>query len=262
MPENAGQAAYVMKSDPLQNERLRQATKLIRSGKAGDAIALLDLVLESDDCNLWALEERGRAKQCTHNLEGALADFSRMVERWPEDTRGYTSRADTRWLLGDMQGAIDDYSSAIRINPEHDFAYLQRGRIKAQLGDLSGAIADFSADMTHSTEGHLSGLLNRGEAKHRMKDFGGAIQDLTAAMEIEMPPPVHSPLLRARVKSSLGDLAGAIADYSVALTSFPGLTNALRERAAARLAIGDDQGAAADRAEYQRLGGQDLPAYT
>lgn len=250
-----------MTSDPLQDERLRQASLLIRSGKAGDAIALLDLVVESDACSRWALQERGRAKQFTNDFEGAVADFSLIVARWPEETIGFTSRADARRLLGDLQGAIDDYSSAIRVNEQHGFAYLQRGRVKMQLGDLAGAVADFTADINHSKTGRLSGLLNRGVAKHRMRDFSGAIEDLTAALEIELPQPVYAPLFRARVRASSGDWHSAIADYSLALSGFPGLTNALRERAEAKRAICDERGAATDASEYQRLGGRDLPAY-
>lgn len=183
------------------------------------------------------------------------------MEKWPGNIDGFTNRANTRRLLGDLLGSIDDYSSAIRIHGKHRFAYLHRGRVKMQLDDLEGAIADFSTDMQYSDAGRLSGLLNRGEAKHRMRDFSGALEDFTEAVEIEMPLAVHAPLGRARVKSSLKDWRGAITDYSLALTGFPGLTNALRERAEARRAAGDDQGASADKAEYERLGGQDLPAY-
>jgi tetratricopeptide (TPR) repeat protein len=250
-----------MASESFQDERIKQAGMLIRSGRSADAIPLLDAVVESSACTPWAVAERGRAKQFTGDLEGAVADFTLLAVRWPERTDGLTNRANARRLLGDFHSSIDDYSSAILINEQHGFAYLQRGRVKMQLGDLAGAVADFSADMNHSKEGRLSGLLNRGVAKHRMKDFSGAIEDLTAALEIEMPPPVYSPLFRASVRASLGDWRSAIADYSLALTRFPGLTNALRERAEAKQAIGDDQGAAADTTEYRRLGGRDLPAY-
>lgn len=250
-----------MTCDPVQDERLRQARVLIRSGKAREAIPLLDLVIESGNCSLWALAERGHAKQFTHDLEGAVADFSLIVARWPENAKGFTSRAAARWLLGDLQGAIDDYSIAIRINERHEFAYLQRGRIRMQMGDLAGAVSDFTADMVHSKEGRLSGLLNRGVARHQMRDFSGAIEDLSAALAIESPPPIYAPLFRARVRVSLGDWRGAISDYSLALHGFPELTNAIRERAEAKRAFGDDRGAAADAVEYQRLGGRDLPAY-
>jgi tetratricopeptide (TPR) repeat protein len=248
-------------SESLQEERIKRAGTLIRSGRSADAIPLLDAVVESSACAPWVLAERGRAKQLIGDLEGAIADFTLLAARWPENTDGLTQRANARRLLGDLHGSIDDYSSAIRINEQHGFAYLHRGRVKMQRGDLAGAVADFSADMIHSKEGRLSGLLNRGVAKHQMKDFSGAIEDLTAALEIEMPPPVYSPLFRARVRASLGDWRSAIADYSLALNGFPGLTNALRERSEAKRAIGDGQGAATDIIEYQRLGGRDLPAY-
>lgn len=245
-----------------QDESLAEASSLIRSGQSAQAIPLLDSVIQAGNSSLWALEERGRAKQFIGDLEGALADFTTVVDRWPNETRGFTSRAEARRLAGDLGGAVTDYTNAIAIDPEHPFAFLQRGRIRAQLGDLAAAITDFTADMDRSRTGPLSGLLNRGEAKHLMGDFSAAIGDLTAALEVETPPPIWAPLLRGRAKSDSGDHDGAIADFTLAIEGFPGLTNAFRHRAEARRAIGDTAGALADTAEYERLGGTDLPAYS
>ncbi|MFL0727627.1 MAG: tetratricopeptide repeat protein [Prochlorococcus sp.] len=43
-----------------------------------------------------------------------------------------------------MEGAIADYSKAIEIYPESAFAYNNRGNAKGELGDTKGAIADFN----------------------------------------------------------------------------------------------------------------------
>jgi hypothetical protein len=63
------------------------------------------------------------------------------------------------------------------------------------------------------------------------------------------------------VKLAAGDYHGAIADLTVAIEAFPKLTNAYRQRAAAKAFAGDQQGAADDLRTYDLLGGRDLPAY-
>ena len=43
---------------------------------------------------------------------------------------------------GDYQGAISDYSKVIDLDPEYAYAYLYRGEIKEKLGDKEGADND------------------------------------------------------------------------------------------------------------------------
>ena len=134
-------------------------------------------------------------------------------------------------------------------------------------GDLNGAIADFTSSMSYcvpgtvSFRGPLSELLNRGSAKHLLGDLVGAIADLTEALQLESPDAVYAPLMRGRARMDAKDFDGAIADFTLAIHNFPGLPNAYRLRAAARGCIADQQGANEDLAEYQRLGGCDLPAF-
>ena len=243
------------------HEDFRMAVALIRKGHSGQAIPILDRLIESDSSHCLALRERGLAKKFCGDHAGAIADFSAAILQQPTNPDGYTGRADARKWAGDLQGAIEDYSAAISLNPQHTFAYLQRGRIKAATGDLSGAISDFTADMLNSDIGPLSGLLNRGRAKHRLGDLTGAIEDLNMALNSERGQPIFAPLFRGRVRQDAGDYQGAIADFTAAIEAFPGLTNAYRHRAAAKAIAGDQEGAEIDLRSYDQLGGCDLPAY-
>jgi tetratricopeptide (TPR) repeat protein len=249
-------------SEPVPNrEVFKTAVALIRKGHSREAIPILDCLIESDSSDCLALRERGLAKKFCGDHAGAIADFSVVIHRQPNNPERYADRADARRRAGDLQGAIEDYSAAISLNPQHTFAYLQRGRIKVECGDLSSAIADFTADMMNSKMGPLSGLLNRGQAKHRFGDLAGAIDDLTEAMRLEHGQPIFAPLFRGRVMLDLGNYEAAIADFTAAIEAFPGLTNAYRHRAEAKALAGDRAGAEIDMRAYDRLGGRDLPAY-
>jgi tetratricopeptide (TPR) repeat protein len=250
-------------SEPAPNrEVFKTAVALIRKGHGREAIAILDCLIESDSNDCLALRERGLAKKfCGGDAAGAIADFSVVILRQPNNPERYADRADARRRAGDLQGAIEDYSAAISLNPQHSFAYLQRGRIKVECGDLSGAITDFTAAMQDSTMGPLSGLLNRGQTKHRLGDLAGAVSDLTEAMHLERGRPIFAPLFRGRVSLDIGNYEPAIADFTAAIEAFPGLTNAYRHRAEAKALAGDREGAEIDLCAYDRLGGRDLSAY-
>ncbi|MBL4850151.1 MAG: tetratricopeptide repeat protein [Planctomycetes bacterium] len=250
-----------MTERPSPPDHLTKAISLIRAGKSREALPILDDLIEGDPGSFHALRERGLAKKFTNDLPGALADFSEVIRRWPDNPVGFTSRADARRLAEDWDGAIDDYSSAIAIDPNHKFAYLQRGRLKVRTGNMHGAIADFTQDTKHSKT-RLSGLLNRGTTKHLIGDLEGALDDLSEAIRLEGVRPVFAPLFRGRVKLTAGDFPGAIVDFTAAIEAFPRLTNALRLRAEARGFAGDASGANEDRQRYEELGGEDLPAFT
>ena len=258
------------KASPIRN-KLAEASALIRSGRSKEAIPILDRIIEAGPDSSFALAqgvrvnfplaERGRAKLFSGDYQGAMADFSEMIRKWPANPEGYTCRARARKTVGDFQGAVDDYSSAISLNPKHPFAYLVRGGMKVLLGDLCGAIEDFTSGMENDPMGRLTGLLNRGKTKYLLGDLSGAIADLTEAISLEHAGPVFAPLFRGRAKLAAGDCEGAISDFTAAINGFPRLTNAYRHRAEAKALAGDQKGADDDLMRYNELGGRDLPAY-
>lgn len=113
---------------------LARAISLIQGGKSREALSILDGLVEEAPGSFLALRERAIAKKFTNDLPGALADFSDVIRRWPDNPVWFTSRADARSLLEDWDGAIDDYSSAISIDLTHRFAFFQRGRLKVRVG--------------------------------------------------------------------------------------------------------------------------------
>jgi tetratricopeptide (TPR) repeat protein len=262
-----------MSEVPSIRDDLAKAIALIRSGRSEEAIPILDQIIEADPAFSWTLAdrvrpsivlaERGRAKAFSGDYQGAVADFTEMIRRWPSNSEGFTCRAHARESAGDLRGAIDDYSSAISLDTKHPFAYLTRGRTKVRLGDMFGALLDFTSHIQNSdNDGRLSGLLNRGKTKYRLGDLAGAIADLTEAIPLEGAGPVFAPLFRGRAKLAAGDYDGAISDFTVAISGFPRLTNAYRHRAEARALRGDQRGADDDLMRYSELGGHDLPAYS
>lgn len=73
-------------------------------------------------------------------LEAALADCTKAIERAPGDANHFNSRGFVRFRLGDNAGSIQDYDRAIAISPDVASSYYMRGRAKARLGDASASV--------------------------------------------------------------------------------------------------------------------------
>ena len=62
------------------------------------------------------------------DLDGAITDYSKAIEIFPQLTGAYYGRGSALRDKGDLDGAIADYSKAIEIKPIFTDAYYARGR--------------------------------------------------------------------------------------------------------------------------------------
>ena len=76
------------------------------------------------------------------DYQGAIQEFSRVIEINPNFAVAYYSRGLAKFDLGNREEAIPDYTQAIEINPDYIDAYLGRGIARLALGDILGTIAD------------------------------------------------------------------------------------------------------------------------
>ena len=76
------------------------------------------------------------------DYQGAITDFTKVIEIDPQSADAYHNRGTAKDDLEDYQGAIADYNKAIEINPQFASAYSIRGMSKYLLGDLKGACDD------------------------------------------------------------------------------------------------------------------------
>lgn len=83
-------------------------------------------------------------KQKNGDLAGALYEFNRLIQIFPNFATPYSGRGLVKKDMGDIAGAMADYNRAIQLDPKHASAYGNRGVLKAKNQDLDGAIADFS----------------------------------------------------------------------------------------------------------------------
>src|SRR5690349_24976349 len=91
------------------------------------------------------------------NYDGAVAEFTKVIEATPKDPRGYANRAtayrqgaQAAEAAGDSAGAATRYSSAmadftkaIEVAPKDEVAYRERGMTAVMQNQFDAALPDF-----------------------------------------------------------------------------------------------------------------------
>lgn len=114
------------------------------------------------------------------DTEGAINDFTEVIQLGANDAQAYKYRAALRFLRGDIEGMIADYTEAIRINPRdaecyynRGAAYLQESRYNEALDDGNMAVDLGSADS--------NSFAVRGNAHFALRQYTQALSDYQQA---------------------------------------------------------------------------------
>jgi lipoprotein NlpI len=225
---------------------------IARGGKGDLDGALADFtrVIELDPKNANGCYNRGLVKTRKGDLDGALADLTCAIELDPQNSDAYTFRSVTKGVKGDFVGALADASRAIELDPQNSNAYTFRSAAKYEKGDMEGAIADANRAIELNPKQTLA-YMSRGKGKLDKGDFDGALADFNRAIELD-PKRTVAYLGRGRLKLGKGDLDGALADFSRAIEIDPQDGNYFKTRGRAYFLNGDYAAAVSDLAHAQQ----------
>jgi tetratricopeptide (TPR) repeat protein len=148
----------------------------------------------------YALEEK----------EGAMADYTQVVEINPQHDLAYNNRALVRYELGNREGAIADLNRAIHANPSNAIAYCNRGVIRSELGNAMGAVEDFSYAI-HVDASCSPAYFQRGIARTQMGNKMGAVEDFSDVIRLN-DQEARAYYYRGMARTKLGDRITAIRD--------------------------------------------------
>src|SRR5205809_4655973 len=193
------------------------------------------------------LVNRGIEKAKNGDLDGAIADFDRAIQRDPKDDAPYFNRAQAKSLKKDTAGAVADYTKAIELGSTNPAAYNNRGNARVENKDRDGAIADYTRAIELKPD-YARAYYNRAVTKKDKGDAAGAAADFKRARQLdpqlvseessadsidhgiakgnEKESPASAGTVedffnRAGAKKAVGDLDGAIADYDRAIQLDP-----------------------------------------
>lgn len=171
------------------------------------------------------------AKYRAGDWDGAIADFSKIIELKPEIEGVYIGRASAKAQKGDFAGAIEDYGKAIELRPDFSEAYYGRGMAKSRMGNFESALADLNRAIELKPD-FAAAYGDRGAAKYSNNDLDGALADFNKFVELAPGNPLAY-LQRGAVKNAQGDSVAAIADASKAIELKSDFAFAYRNRGSA-----------------------------
>ncbi|QDT17960.1 tetratricopeptide repeat protein [Alienimonas californiensis] len=176
--------------------------------------------LEALPNHLASAAERANTMQIGGTPEQAREAFDQMVAAFPENPLVYNNRGMYLLTQQDLEGAVADFTRALDRNPNYHYALTNRGKAALDQGDTTAAIADFNRSLqVNPNQPGVYGF--RGNAKLFAGDLSGAVADQqTAVQQAPTNPVAHSDL--GFVLFFSGDYAEALEQFDAALRLNPG----------------------------------------
>jgi tetratricopeptide (TPR) repeat protein len=87
--------------------------------------------------------DSGLEKSSKGDYYGAIADFTKVIEQYPNEAKPYHYRGINKFNLKDYEGAIADFTKAISLNPKFADAYYMRGMARVGARQKDEACPDF-----------------------------------------------------------------------------------------------------------------------
>jgi serine/threonine-protein kinase len=195
---------------------------------------------------------RGMARQRLGDWQGALADFTALIQKQPQASQGFALRAAVHLALGNQEAALADLDQALSCNcdwglADAALAYCQRGDLHRQANRPEQAIADYTRALLLNPQ-ERQALFWRALLWDQRGETDKALADYTQLLQLELEPQERLLALNNRgwAHAQQGDFAAALQDYTQAITLDPAHFKLYLNRALARLALGDWQGACQD----------------
>ncbi|MEZ6185967.1 MAG: tetratricopeptide repeat protein [Planctomycetota bacterium] len=184
------------------------ATSAANLDRHADAVAAYGRALElAPHAQVFRL--RAFSLASLGRAQEALRDCAQAEARGEVDADLLRTRGYARSQGGDYAGAVVDYDRALALEPDRLDVLGSRGYAQAQLGRYDAALADFARVLARDPD-HASTHAYRGACLAQLGRYTEALAALDRSLELEAAPQALSN--RAACKMELGDLEGAAAD--------------------------------------------------
>ena len=128
----------------LHVDRLyRQAIVARDGGQDKQALERFNAILEIDPASMQARTDRGLTRVRLGDLDGAILDYSRVVQSNPKSARAYRLRGTARAKRGRFTESLQDLDTAIGLaDKKLALAYRMRALVRLRLRNYQGALDD------------------------------------------------------------------------------------------------------------------------
>jgi tetratricopeptide (TPR) repeat protein len=174
---------------------------------------------EAEDIDQW----RGRVALLSNLSEPpdeALACFNRALTERPDDADSYYWRGLTLFSRKQLAEAREDMTRAIRIHPDQADYHIWRGHISVDLEEFDAAIADLTRAIELQPDNGTIYYYWRGTTYREMQDYPAALADFTHAIELQ-PDNGTNYNWRGTTHYEMRDYPAALADFTRAIELLP-----------------------------------------
>ncbi|MEO8609919.1 MAG: tetratricopeptide repeat protein [Chloroflexota bacterium] len=114
-------------------------------GRFVSRVRTLNLAIQYNPFNLDLYRQRGTAHSAINDADEAIADFTQVLERNPDDARAYYARGSAYFLSQKHDdAALADFDRATELDPNLFYVYTTRSTLYMKLKDYPHAIADYT----------------------------------------------------------------------------------------------------------------------
>jgi serine/threonine-protein kinase len=138
---------------------------------------------EISERNTDFLFERGDERLNSDDYQGAIDDFTRVIERDPRNWSAYRNRAMIYVERHDFVHALADFDKAIELESKNSDLYLRRSDVHVALNQHKQAETDLSVAIALDPNNPIA-YLGRGSVRQDLHDFERAIEDYTQAIHL------------------------------------------------------------------------------
>lgn len=174
----------------------------------------------------------------------AIEALTLAIQRSPARQDLYFERGRAQERAADFEAAIDDYTEAIRLKPNHFDSLNNRAAVSNRLGRFKEAVTDLTKAIELRPRDAVL-LCYRGRALRELGQNEAAMSDFRRAIEVDAVSP-RPWLLLGNLHLDAERAGEAEACFTRAIKLAPQSAEAWRDRAAARVALGDTGGSRYD----------------
>jgi tetratricopeptide (TPR) repeat protein len=242
-----------------------------------DAEEVLNKQIEENPANSSAQNRRAVIRERIGNIDGALSDYSELIERNPnrvyynnratvfigqndydyavkdldeslklgqQYAMAYKNRCHALWGMRHLDEALADIESSIKLDPSYITALIFRGYVLNEMGEYERAFKDVKTVLAvHPND--LDAITLRAEIFFMQKKYTEALAGFSQAVWLDGQNP-SSRISRAKTLAKLGRHASARYDHDEAIAAFPKIPGSYSDRGRYRFERGDYEGAKTD----------------
>lgn len=179
-----------------------------------------------------------------NELPKAYEQLQKLSEAQPDNPRILMRMAEVAYMMEDYNVMADACEKALMIDNENPLTYFFYARACRGQGDDNNAVAMLTKAILLK-EDYYDAYLLRGEILFETGDVESADEDV-AYLQEHVDGNEDIVLLKARIEVAKGNNEQAIDIYNKVIELNPFCVSAFRERGKARMAVGDENGAAED----------------